>query len=209
MRGQRPLPKAFLDGLRELARSYLASDDPCRQSGFGGGLARWRAEREPLLDAVDHDGSFLDLGCANGFLLASLRGWARERGIELDPFGLDQSSELVALARARLPDVADQLFVGNAWSWVPTRRFDYVYTLADAVPASYRTEHLRRLHTACVAPGGRLILGSYGSRSRRRPPEDVAGALTRAGLPPAGGSAAGSLPGDGPLVRFAWLDRPG
>ena len=44
-----------------LEDSYLSSDDPIAQSGFGGGAARWRAEREPILTAVDHDGDFLDV----------------------------------------------------------------------------------------------------------------------------------------------------
>ncbi len=196
--------------MRELSRSYLASDDPCLQSGFGGGLERWRAERESILEGVTKDGSFLDLGCANGFLLECLRAWAAERGLELSPFGLDQSPELVALARARLPDFAGQLFVGNAWSWPPPHRFDSVYSLADAVPPAYLEDHLRRLHTEFVAPGGRLILGSYGSRSRSQPPADVVAALGGAGLPASGSTSAGTLAtGEGPLVRIAWVDRTG
>jgi SAM-dependent methyltransferase len=189
--------------LRELARSYLASEDPCRQSGFGGGAERWRAEREPILEGVTKDGDFIDLGCANGFLLECLRDWAAAKGIRLDPFGLDQSRELVVLARERLPESASHFFVGNSWSWTPPRGFDYVYSLADAVPAPYLREHLQRLHASFVAPGGRLILGSYGSISRQLAPMDVAGALADAGFAPLGSTSAGA----GPRVRFAWVEK--
>jgi len=63
------LPPEFLARVRALEDAYLASDDPIEQSGFHSGPIRWRAEREPILDAVEGDGSFLDVGWANGYLL--------------------------------------------------------------------------------------------------------------------------------------------
>ena len=62
---------------RALEDAYLRSDDPIRQSGFGGGAERWRAERSPILEAVDGDGDLLDIGCANGYLAECLVEWAR------------------------------------------------------------------------------------------------------------------------------------
>ncbi len=75
----KPLPREFIEQMRELERSYLASDDPLRQSGFLAGPERWRAERELVLDAVTGDGDLIDVGCANGYLLECLVGWARSR----------------------------------------------------------------------------------------------------------------------------------
>ena len=195
------LPAAFLAQLADLARSYLATDDPLLQSGFGGGAERWRAEREPILDAVTDGGAFLDVGCANGFLLECLVAWAAERGVALEPWGVEQSAELVALARARLPSHASRLFVGNAWSWQPPRRFRYVYCLLDVVPESHLRTYVARLLERVVEPGGVLVLGSYGSCSRSVPPIDVAGVLTAFGYTVAGESSGGA----GPVTRFAWL----
>ena len=81
---------------------YLASDDPRRQSGFGGDEERWEAARRPIAEAVDHDGSFLDVGCANGYLLESIVRWSEHR---LEPYGLDFSPRLVErlLERAVAP----------------------------------------------------------------------------------------------------------
>ncbi len=62
------LPPAFLHELTALDDSYLRRSDPIEQSGFHGGPARWRAEREPILDAIPTDGDLLDVGCANGYL---------------------------------------------------------------------------------------------------------------------------------------------
>jgi hypothetical protein len=115
----RPLPAEFLRALAALERAYLVASDPLRQSGFGGGPHRWRAERKPILQAIDGDGDLLDIGCANGFLLESLRAWALERNIALIPYGVDQGAQLIAIARARLPGFANHFWVGNAWSWQP------------------------------------------------------------------------------------------
>ncbi len=162
MRGT--LPESFLQELAELEESYLRESDPIRQSGFGGGPARWRAEREPLLDAIDADGDLLDTCCANGYLLECLVEWGRERGIAITPHGLDLGARLVELARKRLPLHAANLHVGNTWEWEPPRRYRYVYALTDCVPVEYLPALVTRLLGRIVEPGGRLILGAYGSR---------------------------------------------
>ncbi len=195
------LPAEFQARLEALARSYLATDDPLLQSGFGGGPGRWRAEREPILAAVTEGGSFLDVGCANGFLLASLVGWARERGVALEPWGVDRSAELIALARARLPGEASHFFVADAWSWRPPRRFRYVYSLLDVVPESHLRVYVARLLERAVEPGGVLVLGSYGSRSRGVAPLDVADVLAGFGYSVAGEASGGA----GPVTRFSWI----
>jgi hypothetical protein len=197
----RELPADFLAELARLAESYVSKSDPREQSGFGGGAQRWRAEREPILEAVDRDGTLLDVGCANGFLLESLCAWGSERGRTLVPFGVDQSAALVELARTRLPAFRSNLWVGNAWSWTPPCRFTFVYTLADVVPPSHLGDYLRRAEGELVEPGGRLIVGSYGSRSRRVAPLELARLLRTFGL-----RVAGTAEGGEGVVRFAWVD---
>lgn len=205
MRPLTRLPATFLQELKELEESYLRNSDPIEQSGFSGGPERWRAEREPILDAVPSDGELLDTGCANGYLLECLVCWGRERGVTLTPYGLDQGRRLVELARQRQPHVAGHFFVGNAWDWTPPRRFRYVYTLLDQVPPEYLGPYLHRLLAHMVAPGGRLIAGDYGSRSRGIPARDVAAVLRSAGFTVLG-EAEGGKHG---VARFAWVERDG
>jgi SAM-dependent methyltransferase len=197
------LPPEFLARVRSLEAAYLASDDPIEQSGFHGGAVRWLAEREPILQAVEGDGSFLDIGCANGYLLECLVRWARERRIELEPFGVDIGPRLIAAARRRLPGFRDNLWVAEASDWQPPRRFRYVYTLADCVPESSLRVYVSRLLERAVEPRGRLIVGSYGSRSRAEPPLDIVGFLESFGLNVLG-RAHGGAP---PITAFAWADR--
>jgi SAM-dependent methyltransferase len=202
MENDRELPADFLAGMHRVARCYLESSDPRLQSGFGGGPERWRAEREPILDAVERSGSLLDVGCANGFLVECLRWWGAARGLGLVPFGLDLSPDLVELARRRLPEFGSNFYVGDAWSWVPPRRFTYVYSLVDVVPPTHLGSCLHRVRREFLEPNGRLIVGSYGSVSRRIPPLDLERILPTYDLRVAGTTSAGP----GGVVRFAWVD---
>ena len=72
----------FLQDLWALEAAYLKEDDPIRQSGFRRGADRWRAERGPILDAIETDEDLLDIGCANGYLLERLVKWGRRAWIE-------------------------------------------------------------------------------------------------------------------------------
>jgi hypothetical protein len=51
-----------------LERAYLEAGDPRGGSGFGGDEARWERARRPIVSAIDRDGIFLDVGCANRLL---------------------------------------------------------------------------------------------------------------------------------------------
>lgn len=204
MSSYREFPADYEQELRALEPAYLLSDDPIEQSGFHGGPERWRAERGPVLDAIESDGSLLDVGCANGYLLDCLVRWGRERGIDITPHGLDLGEELIGMARHRLPGFSDNFHVGNAWNWRPPMRYDYVYMLWDCLPQSHLADGIRRLLGEFLAPGGRLILGSYGSRSRNEEPFDIARFVREMGIEP-DGIAWG---GDPPLTLFVWIDAP-
>ncbi len=200
-RYKQPLPQKFIKALRDLERAYLSEEDPIRQSGFGGGEDRWREERILILDAVNRDGDFLDVGCANGYLLQCLCEWAREKSITLTPFGVDQGSGLVELARRRLPQYASHFWVGNAWSWTLPRKFRFVYSLYDCVPDDFLDEYVRRLLEEYVEKNGYLIIGAYGSNSKCLPARDVGNDLKRFGFPIAGTASCGTLP----VSRIAWI----
>ena len=141
--------------------AYLAGETPWQQSGKSGDLAGWERGRRPIMAAVERDGTFLDVGCANGFLMESVRAWGAEGGLQIEPYGLDISAELAGIARRRLPRWADRIFVGNAREWTPPRRFDYVRTGLDYVPPTGRRALVEHLLGQVVSPGGRLIVGVF------------------------------------------------
>jgi SAM-dependent methyltransferase len=196
------LPAEFLRRLDALETTYLSSDDPLRQSGFSGGCERWHSERAPILEAIRGDGDLLDVGCANGYLLECLVKWGGERGLALTPFGVDRSAGLIALARRRLPQFAHQFFVADAAAWLPPRRFQYVYSVYDCVPRSCFAAFVEHLANNVTAPGGRLIVGAYGSRSRGETPAAVDRLLIESGYAVIASTSAGRPE----TARFAWIE---
>lgn len=142
---------------------YLAGTNPRQQSGFGRDERDWERYRRGVAAVIDRDGTFLDVGCANGLLMESVVTWAAEDGHVIEPFGLDISAKLAELARTRLPQWKDRIFTGNALVWIPPFKFDFVRTEMVYVPEHLRHSYAERLLEDVVAPGGRLIVCSYGS----------------------------------------------
>jgi hypothetical protein len=76
-----------------LETAYLAGTQPWQQSG--GGLHPphsahdWEVLRRPIAECLTTSGTFLDISCANGYLLECLLRWTRERGLLIIPYGLD------------------------------------------------------------------------------------------------------------------------
>jgi SAM-dependent methyltransferase len=144
----------------EITPTYLSSDNPRAQSGFDGDEVHWNQARGLIADAIAWPGTFLDVGSANGYLMESLARWSAAKAYRLEMYGLDISAELIAVARQRLPQWADRLFVGNAIDWEPPSRFDFVRTSLEYVPRHRQPDLIRRLLERAVAPGGRLVIGT-------------------------------------------------
>ena len=187
---------------------YLVADDVRTQSGFRGDAARWERARRVIADAIDRDGSFLDIGCANGLLMESMRTWAGERGFAIEPHGLDASARLAQLARDRLPAWADRVHAGDAREWEPYARFDFVRTEFEYAAPADRPALIEHLLHRVVRSDGRLIVCTYGSASAGiETVEPVAGPLREWGYLVAGEAEARDLNGVR-FTRVAWIDGP-
>jgi hypothetical protein len=180
------------DNLRLIEAAYLRGRTAEEGSGSASTPEQWRTLREPIVDGITADGTFLDLGCANGHLMDCVRRWAAERGLSVEPYGVDIGPRLVDLARRRLPHWADRIWVGNALTWrAPDgRRFDYVHLLLDFVPPSGRADLLRHALDHLVE---RRLLVSHYTRGAYPTARDI---VTELGFGIAGGS------GD-----TVWIDR--
>lgn len=141
--------------------AYVAGADLRAESGFTGTEADWRHARGLVAEAIERPGTFLDIGCANGLLMKSVHAWCAERGLDVQPYGLDIAPELVELARSRVRHWGDRIFEGNAFDWIPPRRFDVVRTGLEYVPRTLGAELVRHLLDHVVAPGGTLLVGPY------------------------------------------------
>lgn len=199
-----PLNDWFTAKREEIEESYLAFDDDYLGSGWGSTPERWERARRVILDAVSSGGSFLDVGCANGYLLKSLVEWSKEVGISLEPFGIDLSNKLAARAQERFRDYPHHFSVGNILEWRGDQRFDYVRVEIEYVPQSVTRPWITRLLQEVVAPSGTLIVTSYGSRSRGIEPKMVGEALASMGHEDVSYSQASDADGT-VLTRVAWI----
>lgn len=146
---------------------YLAATTAELGSGYDGTPQEWRAARSVVMAAVERDATFLDVGCANGLLMASVHAWGAERGLEVEPYGVEISARLADLARGRYPRWADRIWAANARTWVPPRRFDVVRTGLEYVPADLAPAYVAHLLAHVVTPGGRLVVGRNNERLDR------------------------------------------
>jgi SAM-dependent methyltransferase len=174
--------KWFSDLKATLEAIYLAAEEPWKQSGFSGPEERWVVCRMPIADCVHASGTFLDIGCANGYLLECLMRWVGERGISIVPYGLDLSEKLVSLARKRLPEYADHIFAGNGLTWKPAQRFDYVRTELCYVPEELRERFVTRLSRDFLTEEGKLLIAEYRSRKDKQEQEWIDGYLKSMGF---------------------------
>jgi SAM-dependent methyltransferase len=187
--------------------AYLAGDNPRAQSGSDGSVGDWEHKRGLLADAVDRDGSFLDVGCASGYLMETLAAWCRQRGYAVEPYGLDIAPELADLARRRLPHWAGRIVVGNAIDWAPPRRFDLVRTGLEYVPPPLQPRLVGRLLREVVAPGGRLIIGVYSEeRDATRPGASEEERVAGWGFQVAGRTERPHLRDPRIVYRALWID---
>ena len=143
-----------------LETAYSQRVHPWNQSGLSGNYERWEALRKPIADCMTHDGRFLDIGCANGFLIESILKWKKGTGITITPYGLDLSEKLLHLAKERLPDFRKHFFQGNALYWQTDLRFDYIRTELCYVPTTHHQALLTHLRSL-LKKDGQLLIAEY------------------------------------------------
>ncbi len=157
-----------------LETAYLNGQHPWQQSGVGLHSQRtakdWETLHRPIADCIDRSGSFLDIGCANGYLLECMLHWVSERDLIIDPYGLDLSEKLIELAKDRLPHFAYHFYVGNAWHWTPPQTFDYVRTELVYVPTELHQQFVSLLLERYLHPNGwDLLIAEYRGRQQAEP----------------------------------------
>jgi SAM-dependent methyltransferase len=186
---------------RENARLYLSETDPRRQSGHHGDHYYWRHVRSMILEAVYHGGTFIDIGCANGYLIECLAEWMRNTGVQLDFYGLEISGELYNLAVRRRPQCASHIFLGNGLDWNPPFKFDYVYTMVlPDIPPGLRKQFLANLYNNCLESGGRLILGPSNDRAMDKE-------ITELGFAPTGYCEKTIAGAETKIKRIVWINK--
>ncbi len=135
----------------------------------------WERARKYIAQAIDHDGSLLDYGCANGFLLKCLQEWSpytiNPYGVDIDETRLEQARELFETKSEHFLNTQEKTRE-EAEVWLNNKSFDYIHwnvwdnTMEEYVQQnndeeSLYVESLIQLFQTKLNEGGKIILSTY------------------------------------------------
>lgn len=144
------------------SRREFSTKELLEGSHFEGSQEEWERQRQWIVNVIDRDGSILDIGCANGYLLKSLQEWSDH---ELDPYGVDIEKKAIEKARQLFPNKEGQFIVLNEDTkpLALPEAFDFVYwNVWDN--ADFNDEGIRDIlerSLKLTSERGQLILGFY------------------------------------------------
>lgn len=98
------LSKNFKNLVSDLEKQGIIREKNCS----AGGYKAWEKKRRFIAEAINDDGSILDIGCAGGFFLRSLQEWSDYR---LVPYGIDIREDFIEAARDLFPEMSDHFAV--------------------------------------------------------------------------------------------------
>lgn len=184
--------------------AYLSADNPRAQSGHSGDEARWRYSRGMHLEAIHKGGTFLDVGCASGYLMETLHRWLAGSGLDVEFYGLDISERLVELAKKRLLHWQDRIYIGNALYWIPPTKYDFVRTGLEYVPIGREKDFINHLLANYVAKDGRLIIGLY---NEERDSRELENQIRNWGFNPSGYCEKSKPNNEVISYKLLWIDK--
>jgi demethylmenaquinone methyltransferase/2-methoxy-6-polyprenyl-1,4-benzoquinol methylase len=105
-----------------------------------------------IVAALRPTGDVLELACGTGMWTGALAGWADTMT------ALDAAPEMLAAARARVPDRRVGYMLADVFGWQPARRYDTVFFAfwLSHVPPD-RFDQFWALLRDWLAPGGRVL----------------------------------------------------
>ena len=77
---------------------------------FSNEFNQWVMARFFISETIHKDGTILDIGCANGFLLRCLKEWSE---YNLNPFGIDKNKRLIKESKRLFPDISGHFIMKN------------------------------------------------------------------------------------------------
>jgi len=162
----------------------------------------WKNIRFPIVQAINKNGSFLDVGCANGFLLRCLKEWSNYK---LELYGVDSNLDRIRSAKELFAHQPERFIMCNICSPNDLRQygflanFDFVYwNVWDNLEFKDNREiNIFFKLYGMVSKNGRIILGFYDSDKNKHKKIKK---LERSGIKFSGKII-------NPTEIFAWVDK--
>lgn len=126
-------------------------------SDFNGSYEGWTTARQIITPHIHSGAKVLDVGCANGLLLASLLEWHSD---VFTAYGFDISWERIKSAKDLLPMFAKNLFVHNLW------QLPWPVHSVDIVIAPW-ISNMKFLQTCLKCARTKVVFTAYNDRLSR------------------------------------------
>lgn len=201
-----PSTEPYPSNFQELIRNHLyellvESEFNVQPWNHDNAWEDWQKGRKLIAEALHKDGTILDYGSANGFLLRSLQEWSPHN---LNPYGIEREEDRVEAAQRLFPETPEHFLTPKDYEKGPhsfPERFDFVFwNVWDnwELNSSQQIDTLKTLFSK-VEEGGRLILGLYSGREAN---EEKIKRLERLGFQVSGRS-------DNPEGKetIVWIDK--
>ena len=126
----------------------------------------WEKGRKFIANQIDKDGSILDIGCANGFLLICLESWS---GKKLEKYGIDTNGDLIIQGKKLFPELEKRLKITGleSFRWLEEfdlpSKYDFIYwnVWDNFIFNEDKLNGLEELINLRLKENGKLILGFY------------------------------------------------
>jgi SAM-dependent methyltransferase len=169
----------FLLDIDTILKNSALSVPWIQGSKCSGTFQFWISTRAFISDAIKKSGTILDIGCANGFLLACLTQWLQQKSLTLTPYGIECDPSVLQCKRL-FPHLYDnghfiqidlETFLSSPAKEAPAfpPLFDFIYWNVWENGCELEEElHQRWLCILCsmTSLGGKLLLGLYGTKEK-------------------------------------------
>lgn len=155
--------------IKTLADCYFTADNPQQ---------KWEDARRFISLCLDHPGSLLDIGCANGFLIKSLEYWS---GQKIAPFGIDVIAQNIQNAQKLFPEYQNNFQNISYDSFLLTYPVGFPYQFDYLIWSFWDDKHLIEKREVDfllehTKDNGKLIITFYPDDSRE--PTDTIGNIS-------------------------------
>ncbi|MEX0668503.1 MAG: methyltransferase domain-containing protein [Candidatus Saccharimonadales bacterium] len=132
---------------------------------FSGSFKAWEQRKAFIANSIHKDGTFLDIGCGNGFLLCCLQEWSE---FQITPYGIDINEKFIEEAKELFPSRKDNFAALDAKdikdisAYLP-KQYDFIFFSSNWInikPDYHNKKQLENLLNY-LEPGGRFIVGFY------------------------------------------------
>lgn len=151
---------------KEVLQNKSLVDSLLKGCSFHGSFDNWKKRKQFIAKCITREGSFLDVGCGNGFLLRCLQEWSE---FSIIPYGIDINEDFLSQVQDVFPSSQDNFANINSKDMYLVKEkglplaYDYIFfsNIWNNVGEDTKSIEVLRSLQSFVKPNGKLLVGFY------------------------------------------------